>query len=288
MSAQDLAVDLAQRFDLRKRPRSWGGNCPGCSYHGAFSIKVGKGAHPILYCSNGCTREQLDEVAQNALGNAWTPPPKPDEQDVAAARAKKQGAALRLFAGSTSLTPADPAGLYLAGRGLAHLLPSPALRYRGDCWHPEGGRWPALVAQVQDAAGAPVASHRTYLDRDGRKASVDPPKASLGPIWGGAIRLHEVAAELLVGEGIETAASAGLLLNLPAWAALSAGNMAAGLILPEVVRTVVIAADPDKPGRQAARDAAARWRAEGRVVRVAMPDRPGADFNDLLLERTHA
>lgn len=291
MSAQDLAVDLAQRFDLRKRPRSWGGNCPSCSYQAAFSIKVVKGAHPILYCSNGCTREQLDEVAQNALGNAWTPPPKPDEQDVAAARAKKQGAALRLFAGSTSLTAADPAGLYLTGRGLAGFIGCPALRYRGDCWHQDGGRLPAMVAQVVDATGQAIACHRTYLDRQGRKATLDPCKMSLGPLWGGAVRLTLDGApppEVVVAEGIETAASAGLLLTLPAWAAVSAGNMAAGLILPEIVRTVTIAADPDTPGRPAARDAAARWRAEGRVVRIAMPDKPGADFNDLLRERTHA
>jgi putative DNA primase/helicase len=291
MSAHDLAVDLAQRFDLRKRPRSWGGNCPSCSYHSAFSIKVGKGAHPILYCSNGCTREQLDEVAQNALGNAWTPPPKPDEQDVAAARAKKQGAALRLFAGSTSLTAADPASLYLAGRGLAGFIGCPALRYRGDCWHQDGGRLPALVAQVVDATGRAIACHRTYLDRQGRKAGLDPCKMSLGPLWGGAVRLTLDGApppEVVVAEGIETAGSAGLLLTLPAWAAVSAGNMAAGLILPEMVRTVTIAADPDAPGRRAARDAAARWRAEGRTVRIATPDKAGADFNDLLRQRIHA
>ena len=96
------------------------------------------------------------------------------------------------------------------------------------------------------------------------------------------------APEMLVAEGIETAASAGVLLGLPAWAALSAGNMAAAMVLPPDVRTVTIAADPDGPGRKAAQDAAARWRAEGRTVRIATPDRPDQDFNDLLLERGNA
>ena len=76
-----------------------------------------------------------------------------------------------------------------------------------------------------DAAGSPVALHRTYLARDGRgKADADPVRASLGPVWGGAVRLDPVAPELVVGEGIETSASAGRLLGLPAWAATSAGK----------------------------------------------------------------
>jgi putative DNA primase/helicase len=51
---------------------------------------------------------------------------------------------------------------------------------------------------------------------------------------------------LVIGEGIETAASAGLLMGTPAWAAISAGNMAKGLVLPPEVRRVVIAADRTK------------------------------------------
>lgn len=288
MNAHDLAADLAARFSLRKRPRSWGGDCPSCSYHGAFSIKISsKAKRPILYCANGCTRDQLNETAQHALGSAWTPAPPVDEAEVAKARAAKQAAALRLWSGSTPCA-GTPAAVYLARRGLAHLIASPTLRHRGDCWHAQRSRHPALIANVQDATGASVGVHRTYLDRDGTKANVDPPKASLGPIWGAAIRLADAAAELVIGEGLETAASAGLLLGLPAWAAITAGNMAAGLVLPEQVRTVTIAADPDPPGRRAAHDAAARWRAEGRAVRIATPDRPGMDFNDLLRERANA
>ena len=38
-------------------------------------------------------------------------------------------------------------------------------------------------------------------------------------------------------------------------------------------------------GARAADAAARRWLAEGRRVRVATPDLPGQDFNDLLLAR---
>ena len=45
---------------------------------------------------------------------------------------------------------------------------------------------------------------------------------------------------------------------------------------------MVIAADPDEAGADAAREAWQRWTDEGRTVRIATPDGPG-DFADLLL-----
>jgi putative DNA primase/helicase len=74
-------------------------------------------------------------------------------------------------------------------------------------------------------------------------------------------------------------------MGLPPWAAIFAGNLARGVVLPPEVRSVVIAADADKPGLDAAAAAAMRWRAEGRKVRIERPDKPGTDFNDLLQSR---
>jgi putative DNA primase/helicase len=144
-----------------------------------------------------------------------------------------------------------------------------------------------MIALVCNVVGMPLAIHRTFLAKDGSKSRVAPVKASLGPIWSGAIRLNEVAdgRPLVIGEGIETSASAGRLMGLPAWAALSAGNLGKGLVLPPEAGCVVIAADPDWHGREATRAAWQRWKAEGREVRIAMPDRDGCDFNDLLLAR---
>jgi putative DNA primase/helicase len=103
----------------------------------------------------------------------------------------------------------------------------------------------------------------------------------------GAIRLHHLVdpdKPLAIGEGIETAASAGRLMGFPAWAAISAGNLAAGLVLPPEAHQMVIAVDPDDVGRKAAREAWTRWKAEGRNVRIAVTNGAG-DFNDLLLAR---
>jgi len=82
-------------------------------------------------------------------------------------------------------------------------------------------------------------------------------------------------------------ASAGRLARWPAWAAVSAGNLARGLVLPPEARRVVIAVDPDPPGERAAQAAARRWKAEGRDVTLARPDGSG-DFNDVLVTREAA
>lgn len=287
MSVALSASDIASRLNLKKHPRSWRGDCPACSYAGVFVTKTKADGRPMLYCANGCTHERLSGAVAVRLGSGWAPAPTQhgDGESEAATRAKKSARAVAIFNGSTGLTPTDPAGLYLTRRHVSHLIASPVLRYRGDAYHPEGGRYPALVAVVQDAAGASVACHRTYLAQDGRKAAVEPAKASLGPVWGGAIRLHSAAPEIVVAEGVESAASAGILFDLPAWAALSAGNLARALVLPQEVRSVVIAADSDPVGMRSARDAAARWQAEGRRVRIARPDRAGLDFNDILTSR---
>jgi putative DNA primase/helicase len=139
--------------------------------------------------------------------------------------------------------------------------------------------------------------HRTFLTKDGSaKAKVVPQKASLGPVWGGAVRLVEASERfpLVIGEGIESSAAAGLVMGLPAWASLSAGNLAAGLVLPPEVRRIVIAADNDlavrtgqRPGQDAAEAAARRWRREGRHVEIATPDEPVSDFADVLQGHPH-
>jgi phage/plasmid primase-like uncharacterized protein len=92
-----------------------------------------------------------------------------------------------------------------------------------------------------------------------------------------------------IGEGIETTFAVVIACAMPAWAALSAGGIRA-LILPPEATHVIICADNDRSGTggRAAHDAAARWLAEGRRVRIAMPPVPGTDFNDVLAGQAHA
>src|SRR4051794_23463567 len=95
----------------------------------------------------------------------------------------------------------------------------------------------------------------------------------------------------MVSEGIETAAAAMTATGSPVWAALSTSGMVS-LVLPPLplAATVVILADHDAngAGERAARAAAARWLAEGRRVRIALPPVPGTDFNDILSGATES
>jgi putative DNA primase/helicase len=277
---------------IRKKTK---GTCPACGYARAYSETTGKNGRLMGWCASCRDKEAIaailygsDDAAIRPAGDGVYDPAK------AAKEAKKRREqACAIWNGAASVTRHDPAGLYLASRSLSHLIGCPALRYRDDLRHPlEAGRFHALVAGVQDATGTLVAVHRTFLAPDGRKARVEPVKASKGPIAGGAIRLAPAAPHIVIGEGIETSASAGLLLGLPAWTAVSAGNMATSLILPPEVQEVTIAADDDgqdaqgrNPGLDAAEVAARRWKAEGRTVRIMKSTQPGEDFNDILQAR---
>jgi putative DNA primase/helicase len=148
-----------------------------------------------------------------------------------------------------------------------------------------GGVWSAMVALVTHGpTGSPIAVHRTFLARDGGgKAPVDPAKMMLGPCRGGAVRLGEPGAVLMVGEGIETCLAAMQATGNAAWAALSTSGLRS-LDLPRDVRDVIVLADGDDPGEAAALDCARRLQREGRRVRIARPPH-GMDFNDLLKAR---
>ena len=282
------AADLAERLGLTRHTKSWRGTCPACGYPGTFSLQALRGDRIRLLAACGCDRAAVEDAVRRVGGGDALPAPRQEAGDTAEARERRRDAARRTWAGSVPAV-GTIADTYLTSRALPGLAASTALRFRGDCHHPEDGWLPAMVAEVVDATGAFLAAHRTFLRRDGSgKAEVEPQRASLGSPWGGAIRLDPLADALVIGEGIETAASAGRLLNLPAWAAISAGNLANGLALPADVRRVVIAADADPAGERAARSAALRWQREGRTVEIARPDKPGCDFNDLLRGAQHA
>lgn len=173
---------------------------------------------------------------------------------------------------------------YLRSRGITCALPD-TLRFHPDCWHLTAQRFPALVARVGGAKGFAV--HRTYLAADGmHKAAVDPPKAMLGSVAGGAVRLSRGSGDLVVVEGIETGLS--LLcgpLGRPAvvWAALSTSGLQ-GLLLPSQPGHLIIASDGDDAGRAAAQ--VLKKRAVGLGWAVTMLPAPdGLDWNDVILDK---
>jgi phage/plasmid primase-like uncharacterized protein len=278
------AQELADLLGLKPYNNSWRGDCPACNYEGTFSISKGRNGRPFLWCASCQNYPRICAAIERYVSGDIVIVPRCDvrEQQQNVHRTTP-ATAMRLWrtSGPVSGTPAEA---YLTSRGIPRLVSSAALRFCPDVSHPEGGRYPAMVALISDADGQPAAVHRTYLRPDGTgKANVVPAKASLGPTWGGAIRLQDIrkGRPLVIGEGIETSASAGEILGYPAWAAVSAGNLESGLVLPWYAKSIVIASDADDAGRKAARGAWARWRAEGREVSIATPNDDGVDFNDL-------
>ena len=139
-----------------------------------------------------------------------------------------------------------------------------------------------MVAAVQGPDRSITGIHRTFLTMDGsKKAPVSQNKMMLGRCAGGAARLAAVADKLALTEGIETALSVQQATGIPTWATLSTSGLKT-VILPPDVREVVICADGDDAGDQAAQDAAQRLLREGREVRIARAP-AGMDFNDVLV-----
>jgi phage/plasmid primase-like uncharacterized protein len=286
------APNLAVRLHLRRLPNgSWRGACPACGYGGTFSLREREGK-TLWSCASCQDRAALTAAVRDVAGGSWAPPPLPVFMPAGLSPARRTALAVAIW-GEAIVIPGTPAEAYLRARGVWEALtayPPPEhgsqLRFHPRAKHPEAdGVFPALLALVRRVEdGEAVAIHRTYLRPDGSgKAAVEPAKATLGPVARGAIMLHApaTAAPLVVAEGIETALAASHLLGGPAWAAVSAGNLER-LPLPASACAVILAADADAPGQRAVWTAAKRLEGEGRHVRVAVPDMPGGDFNDLL------
>jgi Toprim domain len=145
-----------------------------------------------------------------------------------------------------------------------------------------------MVAGVgiwRDGGVEASAIHRTFIRSDGSaKADIDPAKAMLGRVAGGAVWLSDPAPVLAVGEGIETVLSVATAILDAGYAfaaALSAPNLAV-LEIPDWVRELLILADADAAGEREALALANRAMQQELPVRIARPPSPHNDFNDVL------
>jgi hypothetical protein len=156
------------------------------------------------------------------------------------------------------------------------------IREHPSLWYE--GRWlPGLIAAVRNIRGELIAISRTFLSPSGEKIK----RKALGPILGGHVVIHgpdqhTIPGHLVVGEGLESAASAAAEYpEFEAWAALSANGMQA-LALPANLHRVVIFPDMDdnEGGQLAAAILATRAKKHGVAVEAISPDYPQNDIND--------
>lgn len=265
--------------------------CPICQPEGragldALTISDGhKGL--LLYCHKSACGFRDITVALGIQTRTFT---ALDPEAVAQRAADRQAEAeKRARLAMTLWREAEPihgtvAEAYLRWRGITCVLPE-TLRFHPECWHPKACRFPAMLARVDGAERFAV--HRTYLRPDGcGKAEVEPSRAMLGAVQGGAVRLKIVDGPLVVAEGIETALSlANAFQGVPAtiWAALSTSGVR-GLNLPALYDHLTIATDGDAPGMAAGQALAERASALGWDVSF-LPAPAGRDWNDILARK---
>ena len=288
----NAALIAAALGDARREGRVWRCRCP---LHGGRSLTLrdGDAGRILVKCWGGCDPlDLLAELRSHGLLDKHphyaphvVPARPPSDNAARTARALKIWRETQRGAGTI-------VERYLASRGVTLDRWPSSLRFYPRCPRPrdDAGNLlpplPAMVALVEHVERGAVAVHCTYLRHDsGGKADIEKSKAFFGPVSGGAVRFGAPRAgeRFGVAEGIETALSVAMACAMPAWAALSAVGIQS-LILPPAATHVVICADNDAngTGERSAHHAAARWLAEGRRVRVAVPPETGTDFNDLL------
>lgn len=274
------------------------GPCPFCQGHDRFrfSDRDGDGRWFCNQCApggedgmafvqrlRGVDFVEAARIVREHVGAAPVAIRKP--RDDAATRRALNG----LWMASVPVVSGDPVSLWLSGRVGQVDVPE-TIRYcaKARYWDEAKGvatDHPAMVAMIHDAAGKPALLHKTYLTRDGKKASVEKVRMLMPGTFppGGAVRLSPVAEVMGIAEGIETAFAASILFGLPVWAALNAGALEKWRP-PKEAKHIVIFGDNDEnfTGQRAAFSLAQRLIREGFEVEVKVPGQIGRDWNDVL------
>jgi putative DNA primase/helicase len=273
------------------------GPCPMCGGKDRwrFTDLNGKGTWYCNHCGSGngialalkftgLPFKELAEKIERIIGDAPAVQPvrsaeRTDEQ--------RRAGLNHLWQTSTAIRPDDPVDKWLNARGVGLSAYPKCLRCCMDVRHsgPPVSFHPAMLAIVADPIGKPATIHKTYLARDRGKAGVDRARMFCpgNRPAGGAVRLAEPQDVLGIAEGIETSLAAARLFDVPVWAALDASGIEKFEPPPEVQRLIIFGDnDVNGRGRQAAYTLAARM--EGLEVELQLPDRPGMDWNDVLLK----
>lgn len=275
---------------VRKLAGRWHGDrgtclCPAhADKHPSLSVRVGD--QTLLFkCFAGCsTIDVLRELrwlrirVPTDTSNPIRQSPQIDSDPMRSRARQIWNEALPITGG--------PAGRYLLSRGID--IRPPALRF-----HPRApfGRGraaqyrPAIIAAVVEA-GRFVGIQRLFLGRDGAglAADLEKPRWGLARPLGGAVQLFPAGPVLGLAEGIETAISAAMLLDIPVWAALGSERLHR-ITVPAAVRRLILLPDNDRAGHLAVARARAAYAEHPFALDLLWPSARQNDWNDVLMRR---
>ncbi|RQW46150.1 toprim domain-containing protein [Novosphingobium sp. LASN5T] len=140
----------------------------------------------------------------------------------------------------------------------------------------------AMIAALHESRNL-VALQRTFLDPGYPRRARDlaNPRRMLGRPGGGAVVLAPASDTLGLAEGIETALSAIMLLDIPVWATLGSERLA-HIAIPESVTRLILLPDNDRSGRIGAAKAMNAYAMPGRTIETIWPPQGFNDWNDVL------
>jgi DNA polymerase len=165
-----------------------------------------------------------------------------------------------------------------------------SLRFHPHCVFGAGTHLPCLIALMRDPlTDEPVGIQRVALEHlNGKIGKIE--RRMLGRA--GVVKLWPPGAQLVVGEGLETALAAATRVLYhgaplqPAWSAVSSGTLGKLPIVPGVAQLVILVDhDENGEGQRAAARCAERWSRAGCRVIQLKPKSAGDDFNDLVGSR---
>ncbi|MBB1179911.1 toprim domain-containing protein [Brevundimonas aurantiaca] len=193
----------------------------------------------------------------------------------------------RLWSQGVRIGPSGLAARHLRRRGvqwttgLCDLLEHPAAPV--SVYRTGGATLRALMARISDPDGGTTGVELTYLDAAARQAvHLAVSRKTVGCVPpGAAVRLSVAGRRMLVAEGVVTTLSAMRGFDLPGWALLSAGNLAAWTP-PPGVQTVMIAADRGLAGETAGRRLKHRLETLGLEAEMRLPPTGYGDWNEAL------
>jgi putative DNA primase/helicase len=267
--------------------------CPAHDDHNpSLTVKAGHSGNVVVKCHAGCSQERV--IAELRRRGFKLSAKERDYEYRRATRERQQierqreaefdEKRLRAWGILRRATaPLDLVQRYLNGRKIARIPPCAQALNAKQCRELFDYPYPAMVVPIINPKIGIQGVQVTFLAKDGSRRIK---RRTYGNLKGGYVVVGrpDKTKPLLVGEGVESVASACQITGLPGIAALSSTNLPT--IIPPPAPELITVGDNDKAGREGAQQAAEVWTQSGRVVRTAMPGDPEekADWNNVLDE----